>query len=795
MGPLDFVRSLLAPSLPPLLPAAVGLAVPGDDDSVAVDVLGDDHDKTLVLRVMGKTVRTADRYSAEVLRALLADVAAGSIGRRILAGVMGWGNTAPRRGTAELIAYYRRSPHLRSNVGRIAMSMSAVKWRVFASASTGAERQAAARIRGMPVGGVDARTDRRKAIRKAIDRGELREIPNHPALRVIDGGNNRHSGLVVRRLGQVYRELKGESFDALDFNGAGIPVQRWPIPPHWVRKTPDPVEPWFEINFLGVWERVPENAVLWLNDPDPINPYGRGSGIGEALADEFETDEHAAKHLSSWFKNHAMASHLIGVKGGNNDDALDEAEARWHEKHAGPFRNNRVQFHNGELDVVRLDDKFSDMEIVDVRRYEATISRETWNTPPEVVGHLDNSNKAAIVEALKFFGLLVLTPRCEFERAEYQSKLIPFYPDADRLLVDFDDPVPADKGFQLEAMKAAPWSATVNEWRQLRGAEDEEGGDVRFVPISLVPMRNLSPAEIDDIREPEPAPAPAGGPKEEPKPKALAARVVHALPAATKAQSPLHPQDVSSILEAFRPEYVQEETDPVTRELLDDFGQAVMSELGLALTFNATTQAVADFLQAEGATRITGMVGETTRQAIRDTLVDGVALGEGIDDLAARVRQVFDEAEEARSINIARTEVIRSANFGRWQGQAQTGVVMRRRWLSTGDDRTRETHREMNGQERRIDQPFTSPRGPTAMHPGGFGVASEDCQCRCTTIPVVEAPRLRDATQAERDAAVYRAFDRRCARWEGVYRSALRRGFARQRGEVMQALMAFAPRT
>lgn len=749
-----------------------------DDGSVEVDVLADDKDTTVVLRVGGRTVRTADRYSADVIRGVLADVAAGSIGSRILAGVMGWGTTAPRRGTAELIRYYRRSPHLRSNVGRIATSMSATKWRIFASPATGKARSLARSVNGMKL------EERKKAIRKALDRSELREVTNHPALAVIDGGNTVHSGLTVRRLGQIYQELKGEQFHALDFNGAGIPVRRWPIPPHWVRKCPDPGEPWFEINYLGVWERVPEGRVLHLSDPDPENPYGRASGIGEVLADELETDEHAAKHLGSWFKNHAMASHLIGVKGAD-DDNLDEVEGRWAEKHRGPFKNNRVQFHNGELSVVRLDDKFADMEIVDVRRYEATIARETWNMPPEVLGHLDNSNKAAIVEAMKFYATLILVPRCEWERAEYQTKLVPMYPDADRLVVDFDDPTPIDKGFSLEVMKAAPFSATVDEWRELRGAEPEEGGDVRFAQISWLPIRNLSPAEVDDLREPEPAPAPAPG-NDKPPPKKAASTL--------KGESPLRPQDISSILAAFRAEEVQGETDPVTAGLVEDFGQAMIDELGIALGFNAQSQAVADFLQAEGVDRITGYVGETTRQALRDELTAGVAAGEDIPSLAARVRAVFDDADKARSTNIARTEVLRAGNFGRWQGMAQSGLVQNRRWLATGDNRTRDAHAAMNGQQRRIDQPFTAPSGATAMHPGGFNVASLDCQCRCVTLPVIQGVSLRDADQDERDRAIFRAFDRRCARWEESYASALRRGFARQRGEVLQALAAFAPR-
>ena len=55
---------------------------------------------------------------------------------------------------------------------------------------------------------------------------------------------------------------------------------------------------------------------------------------------------------------------------------------------------------------------------------------------------------------------------------------------------------------------------------------------------------------------------------------------------------------------------------------------------------------------------------------------------------------------------------------------------MLKQWDSTFDSLTRPYHRELDGQIREADEPFEV-AGVRVMYPGGFGIASEDCNCRC----------------------------------------------------------------
>lgn len=62
------------------------------------------------------------------------------------------------------------------------------------------------------------------------------------------------------------------------------------------------------------------------------------------------------------------------------------------------------------------------------------------------------------------------------------------------------------------------------------------------------------------------------------------------------------------------------------------------------------------------------------------------------------------------------------------------GIEVTKKWLSATDNRVRASHRELNGQFADEDGYFTSPSGAKAKHPGGFGIASEDINCRCTLV-------------------------------------------------------------
>ncbi len=129
------------------------------------------------------------------------------------------------------------------------------------------------------------------------------------------------------------------------------------------------------------------------------------------------------------------------------------------------------------------------------------------------------------------------------------------------------------------------------------------------------------------------------------------------------------------------------------------------------------------------------LIDETTRILLRDAIAEGVEQGESIRDISRRIDALYlQEIVPHRSEVIARTEVISASNAASVFAAQSTGMDLVKQWLSTRDDRTRDTHLMADGQERPIDEPFDV-GGYQLMWPGDGSLgapASELVQCRCT---------------------------------------------------------------
>lgn len=132
-------------------------------------------------------------------------------------------------------------------------------------------------------------------------------------------------------------------------------------------------------------------------------------------------------------------------------------------------------------------------------------------------------------------------------------------------------------------------------------------------------------------------------------------------------------------------------------------------------------------------------LGEDTaylKKSIRAELSRGISNGSSWLEIASHIANGMNSPFKKainNAIRIARTEGHRIQN----QAQMDTittakknGADVVKQWDSTMDDRTRDSHKILDGQIREIEDYFEV-NGHRALHPGAFGVASEDIHCRC----------------------------------------------------------------
>lgn len=171
----------------------------------------------------------------------------------------------------------------------------------------------------------------------------------------------------------------------------------------------------------------------------------------------------------------------------------------------------------------------------------------------------------------------------------------------------------------------------------------------------------------------------------------------------------------------------------LTREQLEAFLTALWQRggqstaAGLGIGFDVFDDAVLEAMDAR-AEVLAAQVTETTRKVLEDrVLLEGVANGETVDELAARVRSVFTDLASWRGTMIARTETVGGFNGSSYLVAQESGVVTARVWLATGDARTRDSH--VNSDSERVVS-FTDRYSNGCLHPGN-GPAAEVIMCRC----------------------------------------------------------------
>lgn len=126
------------------------------------------------------------------------------------------------------------------------------------------------------------------------------------------------------------------------------------------------------------------------------------------------------------------------------------------------------------------------------------------------------------------------------------------------------------------------------------------------------------------------------------------------------------------------------------------------------------------------------------RRHIASAIAQGVLQGESMDKVARRVRSVADMDYRA-AMRTARTAMTSAQNAGRVDAYRRAqgmGVRVRKQWLAALDQRTRHSHRRLDGEVVGMDENFSN----GLRYPGDpeSGRGSEVYNCRCTLVPVVD---------------------------------------------------------
>ena len=251
--------------------------------------------------------------------------------------------------------------------------------------------------------------------------------------------------------------------------------------------------------------------------------------------------------------------------------------------------------------------------------------------------------------------------------------------------------------------------------------------------------------------------------------------------------------DIAMIAGGVTPIQLASGIEPLLMELVVEFGNRELEDLGVDPSFGVVDARVVGYITEVAVARIPKIT-RTTQKEVALALAEGVLQGEGEEALGRRVRAVFKGISRSRANLIARTEVGTAANWARhaaMEEAEEAGIVHKKKWLATKDNRTRHNHLALDGQVQPVRKPFRVPfSGKTAMYPGGFADVRENANCRCTLIPVVAPASLdrKDAEVSPEEEKIRKSIDQRLYPWDRKLEDSVRGVFRKQEKIVMEML-------
>jgi HK97 family phage portal protein len=175
-----------------------------------------------------------------------------------------------------------------------------------------------------------------------------------------------------------------------------------------------------------------------------------------------------------------------------------------------------------------------------------------------------------------------------------------------------------------------------------------------------------------------------------------------------------------------------------------DRGREVLVFLGMPGEYDSTTENVVRYLKEEGV-KFIPEVNLVTRNALKETLAEGLKKGEGVASLKNRVMDVYKDANNKRAMVISRTEISRATNFATVEAYKQSGIVTAKEWYTALDERVCPWCGDMHGKVVKVDDNYFN-KGDVMEVDGqklnldydAVGYPPLHPSCRCTLIPIIK---------------------------------------------------------
>ena len=338
--------------------------------------------------------------------------------------------------------------------------------------------------------------------------GKKVRVFEHPILDLINNFNPlMNTGMDGWYSIQSWLEINGNAYLMMERNDQGFPVYLWSINPNDVLELPSKTNDFnYVVKIKESINKIPLTEIIHLKNLNPQDIYGKGIGTIHAMLDVLQTTKYSSKQVVNYFYNQAVPPYIIGAD--VTPDQLTELKQSWDMNNKGFWNRHKPYFTNSSsIQVQKLTDSFNDMQMLQILENGAETIRQLFGIPPEIIGKVENSNRATIQGAREIFAKEVLMYRLLKIQETLNNTLVLEF--GNNLTIEFESPVPSDKEFILRGMKDFKEQFKFNEIRELLGFEPDykkeneymEASDDIILEKDNMPINRAdNPKSDEDIR-------------------------------------------------------------------------------------------------------------------------------------------------------------------------------------------------------------------------------------------------------------------------------------------------------
>lgn len=533
--------------------------------------------------------------------------------------------------------------------------------------------------------------------------------------------------------------------------------------------------------------------MLFIRGFNPNYSITNLTGMSEVSSVYYEVNQYlaAGQHNLGLLKNGARPSGalVLKTKDGNpiflNEESFARIKAQMEENYSGAMNSGKPMLLEGGLEWEEMSVNPKDMDFLNMEKYAEQQIYKRFGIPVQLISAESATYNNMQEARLEFYENKIL-PMTEDLLDNLTPKLLSRYglDKTHELTVDKDaiDVFTVKKNMRRDSIEKST-VLMLNEKRSELGLKPVKLGNNVFYQDKIIAGEDAeSGAEVRAAMESSQAKIPPVGGQQDPNnptpPNKQGKGIVETVPF-------LYTKNmfVPEVLDdPILNTHISSVTDAMYFDLVMQYGQDVVDEIAKNLVFQQTTY-MEQFIRSSSADLISN-INATTKKRIRQQLLESAQAGEDITGITTRLNTIFDDP--TRVDTIAMTETTKAAGFANREALDQAGID-KGVWLTVKDGHARDAHRAMDGQVSDNGGYFTAPDGHRTRHPGGFGVARLDINCRCAVVGYFGQDGDKGFTQEYLTKEWLRKEEKRVSK-EDIVKTAMRKVFTLQKDTVILEL-------